>query len=291
MKPPAFDYRRAENLEHACELLTASGSEAKILAGGQSLIPMMNFRLARPRVLIDIGNIRGHNQVTEEARGIRIRATTVQRFVESSTAVQSRLPLLHNAIQHIAHVQIRNKGTIGGSIVNADPASELPAMCLVLDAELEIKSKAGARTMPAAQFFVTYMTTSLAPDEVLSSILFSVPAKRSGWGFHEVARRSGDYALAGSSAVITLDAADRCTHARIALFGVAATPVRATEAEDLLLGNAYSQALVKEAAQKVQRVLDPESDVHVTADYRRSVAEVLTVRALDDAYRRAIGGR
>jgi carbon-monoxide dehydrogenase medium subunit/2-furoyl-CoA dehydrogenase FAD binding subunit len=135
------------------------------------------------------------------------------------------------------------------------------------------------------------MTTSLAPNEVLSSILFTVPEKRSGWGFHEVARRSGDYALAGSSAVVTVDAADRCTHARIALFGVAATPVRATEAEDLLLGNAHSEALVKAAALKVQRALDPESDVHVSADYRRSVAEVLTVRALDDAYRRAIAAR
>jgi carbon-monoxide dehydrogenase medium subunit len=289
MKPPPFDYHRAENLDHACELLSSSGDDAKILAGGQTLIPMLNFRLARPRVLIDISNIPERNQVIDEARGIRVRATTVQRFVENAPAVQSRLPLLHKAIQHIAHIQIRNKGTIGGSIVNADPASELPAMCLALDAEFDIKSKAGGRILPAAQFFVTYMTTSLAADEVLSSILFCAPAKNSGWGFHEVARRSGDYALAGSATVVTLDAAGKCTHARIALFGVAATPVRATQAEALLMGRSYSEALIKEAAHQVQGVLDPEDDVHVRADYRRSVAEVLTARALSDAFRMAHG--
>lgn len=287
MKPAIFDYHQAKDFDHACELLSACGEDSKILAGGQSLIPMMNFRLARPKALIDISNIADRNQVTEEAGGIRVRATTVQRFVEKSRAVQARLPLLHDAIRHIAHLQIRNKGTIGGSIVNADPASELPAMCLALDAELEIKSQSGQRTIPAEEFFVTYMTTSLLPDEILTSILFSEPPKNSGWGFHEVARRSGDYALAGSAAVIALDAAGKCTHARLALFSVAATPVRAKHAEELLIGQVYSAELLKEAAQKIQDVVDPEGDVHVTADYRRSVAEVLTVRALEDAFRRA----
>ena len=287
MKPPVFDYHRAQNLEHACELLSACAEDSKILAGGQTLIPMMNFRLARPKVLIDISSIAERNQVSEEAGGIRVGATTVQRFVERAASVQARLPLLHFAIQHIAHLQIRNKGTVGGNIANADPASELPAMCLALDAQFEIRSQKGQRRIAPEEFFVTYMTTSLAPDEILSSILFSEPPKGSGWGFHEVARRCGDYALAGSSAVITLDGAGQCTRARIALFGVAATPVRAMEAEQMLLGQVYSADLLKEAAQKVQRVVDPESDVHVTADYRRSVAQVLTVRALDDAFKRA----
>ncbi|MDB6087624.1 MAG: xanthine dehydrogenase family protein subunit [Gammaproteobacteria bacterium] len=291
MKPPGFDYHRAASLDEACELLSACGEGAKILAGGQSLIPMMNFRLARPRVLIDISNIAEPNPVSEEPGGIRTRATTVQRVVENSSLVQEKLPLLSYAIRHVAHTQIRNKGTIGGSIANADPASELPAMCLALDAQFELRRHGARRTVPAAELFVTYMTTSLEADEIISSILFAEPPKRSGWGFHELARRSGDYALAGSSAVITLDGANRCTRARIALFGVAATPVRAITAEESLLGQVHSASLVKDAAHLVQGVLEPESDMHVTAAYRRSVAEVLTVRALDDAFRRALAAR
>ncbi|PUA19701.1 xanthine dehydrogenase family protein subunit M [Glaciimonas sp. PCH181] len=287
MKPPVFDYQRADSIAHACDLLAAFGDDAKILAGGQTLIPMMNFRLARPQVLVDISNITDRNQVTEESDGIRVRATSIQRFVEQCPAIQRRLPVLHKAIQHIAHFQIRNKGTIGGSISNADPASELPAMSLLLDAEFTINSKTEERVIPAEEFFITYMTTSLALDEILSSILFKEPPKNSGWGFHEVARRSGDFALAGSSAVVTLDENGKCTRARIALLGVAATPVRATEAEEMLIGEKYSEELLKTAAQRVQDVVDPESDVHVTKEYRRSVVEVLTVRALEDGFRRA----
>ena len=200
MKPAGFEYHRADSIENACELLSEYGDDAKILAGGQSLIPMMNFRLARPAVLVDISNIGTRNRVDDEADGIRVLATSTQRFVEKSAAVHEKLPVLLDAIEHIAHCQIRNKGTVGGSIVNADPASELPAMSLVLDAEYEIKSKSKEYTIPAEDFFITYMTTSLAPDEVLSSILFKVPPKNSGWGFHEVARRSGDFALGGSTA-------------------------------------------------------------------------------------------
>jgi len=287
MKPAGFDYHRAESIENACELLSVYGDDAKVLAGGQSLIPMMNFRLARPQVLIDISNIGNRNRVDDEADGVRVLATSTQRFVEQSKSVRERLPVLLEAIKHIAHFQIRNKGTIGGSIVNADPASELPAMSLVLDAEYEIKSKGKQRTIPAEDFFITYMTTSLEPDEILSSILFKAPPKKSGWGFHEMARRSGDFALAGSTAVIGLDSNGKCSHARISLFGVSPTPVRAKEAETMLLGQVYSPELMRETAQQVQEVVDPESDVHVTAEYRRSVAEVLARRALEDAFHRA----
>jgi carbon-monoxide dehydrogenase medium subunit len=287
MKPPVFEYRRAESLDHACELLSVSGEDSKILAGGQTLIPMMNFRLARPKVLIDIGNIADGNQITEEAGGIRIRATTVQRFVEKSTVVRARLPLLQHAIQHIAHFQIRNRGTIGGSIANADPASELPSMSLALDAQFELRGHGKSRTVAATDFFLTYMTTALEPDEILASIRFQEPPLGSGWGFHEVARRSGDFALAGSAAVITLDSGGKCIRARVVLLGVAPTPVRATGTEELLLGQRHSPQLIAEVAHKVQEVVDPESDVHVTAEYRRNVAEVLAVRALNDAFRMA----
>lgn len=287
MKPPAFDYQRAESLPHACELLAGAGDGAKILAGGQTLIAMLNFRLARPSMLIDVSNIPERNQVLDEGNFIRVRATSVQRFVERSPLVQQRLPLLRRAIEHIAHFQIRNKGTIGGSLCNADPASELPAMSLALDAEFEVIRTGGHRSVPAHEFFITSMTSVVQPDEVLSSIRFAVPPPRSGWGFHEVARRSGDYALVGAAAVVTLDAADRCIRARIALFGVASTPVRARAAEEILSGQRYSPDLLQAAARNLQSDIDPESDVHVTAEYRRDVAQTLTARVLEEAFKRA----
>ena len=287
MKPPVFDYCRAESLEHACELLSEHGEDAKLLAGGQTLIPMLNFRLARPKILIDISNIPHRNQVVEEATGIRIRATSVYRYVERSISVKKRLPLLHHAIKHVAHVQIRNRGTLGGSIANADPAAEMPAMSLVFDAQLDVASKHGRRSVPASEFFTTYMTTALQQDEVLESVFFKEPPRRTGWGFEEVARRSGDYALVGSSAIVSLDDSGICVHARVVLFGVAPTPVRAIESENLLLGQSYSAALVKDASVLVQGVVDPEADVHVTAAYRRSVSEVLTARVLNDAFQQA----
>ena len=287
MKPAKFDYHRAENIQHACALLKEHGDDAKILAGGQSLIAAMNYRLARPGVLIDISNVEQANLVVDEQDGVRVKATTTQRFAEKDPGLRQRIPVLADAIEHIAHFQVRNKGTVGGSIVNADPASELPAMSLLLDAEFEIESASDTTTVPAEDFFITYMTTSLQAGEVLSSVLFKAPPQTSGWGFHEITRRAGDFSLAGSAAVIDLDTDGRCSYARVALFGVAATPVRAREVENALLGKPGSPALLKEAAVHVREVVDPESDVHVTEEYRRNAAQVLTARALEDALSRA----
>ncbi|MFT4562801.1 MAG: CO/xanthine dehydrogenase FAD-binding subunit [Gammaproteobacteria bacterium] len=287
MKPAKFDYYRATSLEHACELLGTHGDNAKILAGGQSLIAAMNFRLARPKILIDISNIENPNEITDETAGVRIKATTTQRAAEQSSSVRTRLPVLAAAIEKIAHFQIRNKGTVGGSIVNADPASELPAMSLLLDAQLQVKSAAGERTIEAEDFFITYMTTSLESDEVLASVLFKEPPKNSGWGIHEVARRDGDFAMAGSAAVIAVDASNICTYVRVVLFGVAATPVRAAEVEASLLGKTVSGESIEAAATQVDEVVDAESDVHATDEYRGRVAGVLAARALNDAAKRA----
>ena len=287
MKPAKFDYHRAENIQHACALLKEHGDDAKILAGGQSLIAAMNYRLARPGVLIDISNVEQANLVVDEQDGVRVKATTTQRFAEKDPGLRQRIPVLADAIEHIAHFQVRNKGTVGGSIVNADPASELPAMSLLLDAEFEIESASDTTTVPAEDFFITYMTTSLQAGEVLSSVLFKAPPQTSGWGFHEITRRAGDFSLAGSAAVIDLDTDGRCSYARVALFGVAATPVRAREVENALLGKSCSPGLLKEAAANVREVVDPESDVHVTEEYRRNAAQVLTARALEDALNRA----
>ena len=274
-------------MEDACALLSSHGDDAKILAGGQSLIAAMNFRLARPQVLVDIGNLQVGNGISEEEQGIRIAATTTQRTAEKNVIIRQKLPVLAEAIEHIAHFQIRNKGTVGGSIVNADPASELPAMSLLLDAEFEIKSASEQQVILAEDFFITYMTTTLQPDEIVTSILFKKPPQRSGWGFHEVARRAGDFALAGSVAVVAIDDDGKCNYCRVALFGVSSTPVRAREAEEVLLGESSSPELLQEAARKVRDIIEPESDVHVTEVYRRDVADVLTVRALGDAFSRA----
>ncbi len=283
MKPAKFDYHRAETIQHACTLLREYGDDAKILAGGQSLIAAMNFRLARPGVLVDVSNVEQPNLVTDEQGGVRVKATTTQRFAEKHAALRQRIPILADAIEHIAHFQIRNKGTIGGSIVNADPASELPALSLLLDAEFEVESAADKTVVPAEDFFITYMTTCLQTDEVLSSILFKTPPRNSGWGFREIARRAGDFALAGSAAIIDLDADGRCRYARVVLFGVAATPVRAGAVENALLGQLCSTELLQAAAANVREVIDPEDDVHVTAEYRRNAAQVLTARVLEDA--------
>lgn len=287
MKPALFDYYRAESMDEATALLSEYGDDSKIIAGGQSLIPAMNFRLATPKVLIDISNIENRNQIQNDISSIKVAGTTLQRVLEQSKAVQEDIPVLYEAIRNIGHVQIRNRGTVGGSIAHADPASELPAISLLLDAEYEIKSKSKKYNIAAEDFFITYMTTSLQPDEILSGIHFKKPPKNSGWGFHEIARRAGDFALAGSAAVIGLDANGKCTHARIALFGVAPTPVRAKEAENLLIGQSYSLELLKEVAEKVNLVVDPEGDVHVTAEYRRKVAGVLALRSLEDAFSKA----
>ncbi|MGB1885451.1 MAG: FAD binding domain-containing protein [Gammaproteobacteria bacterium] len=287
MKPAIFDYHRAEDFEHARHLLAEYGDDAKILAGGQSLIAAMNYRLARPSVLVDISNIADACLVEDEQSGVRVRATTTQRYAEKHDSIGARLPVLQQAIEHIAHFQIRNKGTVGGSITNADPASELPAMSVLLNAELEVASSSERRTIPAEEFYVTYMTTTLAADEVLESVLFVEPPAGCGWGFNEIARRDGDFALAGGAAVVGTDAEGRCNYARVTVFGVDAVPVRASEVETAIVGNTYSAECVKDAATLIRDLVEPEGDVHVSEAYRRDAAAVVTRRALEDAFSRA----
>jgi CO/xanthine dehydrogenase FAD-binding subunit len=286
MKPSLFDYYQVQTIDAAVELLDQYGDDVKVLSGGQSLIPMMNFRMARPKVLVDISKLNNFNSIEESGNLVSVSATTRQAYTEKSLLIQSELPVLCEAIRHIGHIQIRNKGTIGGSIVHADPASELPAVSLVLDAEFEIANKTGRHQINAEELFITYMTTSLQPNEMLTNIHFKKPPKGSGWGFHEIAIREGDFALAGSIAVIGTDALGICNHARIALFGVDATPIRVKEAEDLLIGESYSEELLQEASEKVKVSIDPESDVHASSDYRRKMAGILTLRSLKDAYGR-----
>lgn len=284
MKPVAFAYHRPDTIEQALDLLSEHGDEAKILAGGQSLVPAMNFRLAQPAALIDINRVSGLAFLTESpAGGVRIGATTRQRAAEQSRLVAERAPLVHQALPSIAHVQIRNRGTVGGSVAHADPAAELPAVMLALGARMHARSRRGGRWIAAEDFFTGLLSTALAPDEILVEIeLPPVPAG-AGHAFHELARRSGDYALVGVAAQVVREPGGRVSAARVALLGVGEGPVLAHTAAAALVGQRPSTEAVRAAADALAGDIDPHGDVHATPVYRRHLARVLTARALADA--------
>lgn len=287
MKPPAFEYHVPTTLDEALARLAGSAG-AKPLAGGQSLIPAMNFRLASPAALVDLNRL-------EELRGIReapdgglvIGAMTRHREVETSPLVAARAPLLALAMPSIAHPQIRSRGTIGGSLAHADPAAELPAVTVALDSRVVLQSTRGERRMGAAEFFTGLFATALEPGELLTAVEIPPPPSLTGAAFLEMARRHGDYALAGVAVTVSLDPAGRVDRVRIVLFSVGDGPVRAGQAEAALSGTAGDAAAIAAAAARVQDDIDPPSDIHATSAYRRQLATVLTRRALDAAMARA----
>jgi carbon-monoxide dehydrogenase medium subunit len=288
MKPPPFEYAAPTTLDEAVALLKQHEGDAKILAGGQSLMPLLNMRLARPALLIDLARIDGLDSIREDNGWLAIGAMTRQRSVEFSELAQRRVPLVQAAVRHIAHPQNRNQGTVGGSLAHADPAAELPATALVLDAEFRVVGPAGERRIAASDFFVTYLTTALEPTEVLVEVRFPELPPRTGWSFVELARRHGDFALTGVIARLTADGGGRCAGAQLVLFGVGATPVRARKTEQALLGNKLEPALFEHAGQTAsEEIEEPLSDVHASAEYRRDLARVLTRRALAEAAARA----
>jgi CO/xanthine dehydrogenase FAD-binding subunit len=291
MKPPSFDYAAPKTLDEAVALLGQHEGEAKILAGGQSLMPLLNMRLARPGLLVDIARVDGLDHIREVDGCLAIGSMTRQRAVEHSELVRRRFPLLHTAIRHIAHPQNRNQGTVGGSLAHADPAAELPAIAVAVDAEFRAVGPSGERRIKAADFFVTYLTTALEPTEVLTEVRFPALPPRTGWSFIELARRHGDFALTGVVARLATDGGGRCSAARIVLFGVGTTPVRASGAEQVLIGEQGNTALFERAGQVAsQEIEEPLSDVHASAEYRRDLARVLTRRALAEAASSAAAG-
>lgn len=290
MKPAKFEYFQPESVAATVSLLAQYGDDAKLLAGGQSLIPMLNMRLARPGVVIDLAKVPGLSFIREEDGHICIGAMTRQRDVERSELVAKRCPLLHEAVQHIAHPQIRNRGTIGGSLAHHDPSSELCAVATALDAVFVIHGPDGVRTCGPAEFFLMYFMVNLAPGELLTEVRFPVAGARTGQAFVELSRRSGDFALVGVAASLTLDAEQRIAEARIALTGVGAAAVRAPAAEDVLIGQAPSPELFTEAGNAAATDLEPDSDIHASAEYRKQLARVLTARALGMASVRAMMG-
>ena len=283
MKPAKFDYFAPGTLEEALELLAQHGPDAKVLAGGQSLMPMMNLRLVRPAVVVDINRIEGLSGVSAADGTITIGALTRQRDLERSNAVRDAFPMMTAAISHIGHFQIRNRGSIGGSLAHADPAAELPAICTALNAEFVLADSSSTQTMAASEFAIAPLITSLAPEQLLTEIRLPTLGDGWRWGFREVSRREGDFALVGSVAMLRTDGDGVCREARITMFAVGDGPARMPAAEQSLVGRVVDDAARREAAALVSEAVTPGSDIHASAEYRTEVSAVMARRALEDA--------
>ena len=288
MKPAPFRYVAARSIEQALALKAEHGDEARFLAGGQSLVPTMNFRLTQPALLIDINPLTELAGVNNGAADrLRIGALTRYRSLERDPAIERKLPLIHEALPHIAHPQIRNRGTIGGNLAHADPASEMPAIVLTMAGRLRAQSVRGERWIDGADFFVGALTTALEPDEMLMEVELPIAAPGSGSCFLEMSRRRGDFAIIGVACIVRLDETGKCTEARIGLCNAGDRPVIATAASRSLVGKPIGAADIAEAAALVQRGIDPGGSIHASKEFQRHIATVLTGRALSTASERA----
>jgi CO/xanthine dehydrogenase FAD-binding subunit len=282
VKPAAFDYLRPESVDEAVAQLAKHGGDAKVLAGGQSLVPLLNFRIVRPSVLIDVNRLAALDFVEEHDGGLRIGALTRHHTLETAPLVGERFPVLRAAMAHVAHLAIRNRGTLGGSLSHADPAAELPMLALLLDAE--IRTNAGSHA--AEDFFVGPLTTALADDELVTEIVLTALPPKTGWGFEEFSLRAGDFAFAAIAATVTAEDG-KIAAARLAAMGVGETPLRLRAVEAALTGEPFTPGLVSEAARQARESIDPPSDLRASADYRRHLVAALTERALTAAWARA----
>jgi len=291
MKPAPFEYFAPTTVDEALACLTEYGYDAKVLAGGQSLVPMMNFRLAQPSVIVDINNIHELFYIREnEEGGLRIGAMARHNKVETNPLVADRAALIADAMPHIATVQVRSRGTFGGSIAHADPSAELAAVSVALEGSFLLRNQKGERWVPTNEFFVGLFTSVLEPDELLIEAKFPALPERTGCALVEVARRSHDFAIVGVAGVVTLDKNDRCQRARLVFFSVGDGPVVAHQAEEMLKEKELTPESMRAAAETAaKRDIDPGSDIHASAEYRRHLAGVLSFRALEKAYDRARG--
>jgi len=290
MKPAPFEYHAPDSIEQAVDLMSQYAGEAKILAGGQSLVPAMNFRVVQPSVLIDLNRVAELSFIHEEGGTIRIGAMARERHLEFDSSIAKHVPLLNEATPFIAHPQIRNRGTIGGSIVNADPAAELPVLMLALDARLKAKNISGERWIDAHDFFVGMFTTALEPDEILVEIELPFMPSHTGWSFMEVAPRAGDYAMMGVAALITLDEQNKCKQAKLVYLNAGDGPVDAKEAAKSLEGEKIDDKLIESAAAHAsEREINPFGNMHASVDFQRHLANVLTKNVLKQAMQRVDG--
>jgi carbon-monoxide dehydrogenase medium subunit len=286
LKLPAFEYHLAESVEEAVGLLAELGDEAKVLAGGQSLIPLLAFRLARPAHLVDVNGLTELASITDGS-GVEIGATVRHREAERSDTVMDEAPMVAAALRFVGHTAIRNRGTIGGSIAHADPAAELPAVLTALGGEVVARSVRGVRTISAESFIQGFLTTALEADELVTAIRVPPWPASTGWAFNEFSRRNGDFAIVGVATVLGLEADGRVSNARLVFCGAGSTPMRTVAAENALIGETPSPELWAAAAQQAGAELEPPADLHGSAAYRRQLARVLATRSLHEAHERA----
>jgi carbon-monoxide dehydrogenase medium subunit len=282
MKPPKFDYHAPRSADEAVALLQRYGGDAKLLAGGQSLMPILNFRLARPAALVDINRIPALAYIREDDGAVAFGAMTRQRTIEFSPVVAAKLPLLREATRWVGHLPIRTRGTIGGSIVHADPSAEYPAVLTALGGEVIVQGPKGRRTVKASELFETYLTTTLAPEDLVVEVRLPAMPAGAGYAFEEFARRHGDFAIVGIAAMV-VRAGGRCTAARLATAGAGPVPMRLRAAEEILERDGLSDAAIGGAAARAAELVQPDSDVHASAEYRRHLTRVLTARAIKRA--------
>jgi carbon-monoxide dehydrogenase medium subunit len=283
MKMPPFEYACPASLSEAVALLAAQNGEAKALAGGQSLMPMLAFRVAQPSLLVDLRKLAELKGITIGPDGVRLGAMVRWRDIEDDARLATAHPLLEAAVAHVAHYQIRNRGTVGGSLAHADPAAEMPGVAVTCEAEISVVGAGGSRVIRAADFFLGALTTALAPDEIIVSVrLPAWPAGRR-FGFQEFARRRGDFAMAGAAVFYDTDAAGRATNAHVGVIGVADRPLRLPKVEAVLNGRAVDAATIAEADRVAAQSVDPDDDIHASAAYRRALTGTMVERALISA--------
>ena len=289
MKPHSFSYVRPSSVEEAVMALVEAEGDGKIIAGGQSLVPMMNFRLVSPAVLIDINHIAELKKIEVLPEGgLRIGALTRHHTLETSPEVRQYFPVLQQAMTHVAHLAIRNRGTIGGSITHADPAAELPMMMCLLDAQIFLATPEGPRILEASDFFLGPLTSAVEENELVTEIYLPALPQGAGWAFEEFARRAGDFALAAVGVVMAV-AEGRVTVLRIGVMGVGDTPMRMTQAESLLTGQVLTDTEIASAVSTIREAVEPPSDLHASSAYRQHLVGVLAQRALQHAWQRATG--
>ena len=288
MKPAVFKHLAPNNIEEVLSLLEDHSPDARVLAGGQSLVPMMNFRLSRPSILIDLNRVHELAYIREDGDELAIGAMTRERTIENDTLVRKHAPLLYEATGHIAHLPIRSRGTIGGSLSNADPAAEYPAVAVTLACDMVVRSVRKERRIKASDFFLGLLTPNIEPDELLVEIRVPNLPPRSGSSFMEIASRRGDYALAGIAAQVTLSSCKNVSEIRLGGCGIGPVPMRLSAAEEVILREGLSEATASRAAELAAEEVDPSSDLHATTGYRRHLTKVLTSRALMKAHQRAI---
>jgi CO/xanthine dehydrogenase FAD-binding subunit len=293
MKAADFDYARADDVSEVCRLLASAGGDGKIIAGGQTLVPLLAMRLARPSLLVDINAVDELQGIEAEGDGVVVRACTRQAAALADGTIRRRVPLLAKALHFVGHVQTRNRGTVGGSLANADPAAEIGIATTALGAVLSARSAGGERKIAVEDFFAGAMTTALSPEECLTAIRYPVwqEAGRIGTGFQEVSARRSDFALVAAAAQVLLDEGGVCRRATLAVGGMGGSPARLKEAAERLVGTPLSEDDAAAAAEIAAASLEPESDLHASADYRRRVAGALIARAVAEARAEALAGR